>query len=366
MTKRSNPLRQLWRKLAKSNEPRPVVTVAQRFLQAFREHGVEPAQIPRLLPQIGLDDLQSSERLLAVLTPDVLSQAAKFLGIRLQWLEGVDDKIYADLYTYKEPAKLLQHLAAILPSHSEYLDFPLRVLTGAERLDWTNEDQQELAPVLVEKIARLGETDVCRYHVYRDGFDWGYPPARIQLKALARVVYTALHKPVPLYRVSPDVMEAVLEGRRIPREYLNGCRITNPSLEDYALSREESAVAKEVEELTEVLRYIDQERLLEIDRAWEVAISESRPAEPELSSPPTPKAAGKRETSKGDWEKIRAYARALWAEDPTIGIGEMVKRIQANKALKKPALGESAIRKRIRDLAPLAVKKAGRRPKKSP
>lgn len=51
-------------------------------------------------------------------------------------------------------------------------------------------------------------------------------------------------------------MRDVLEGKLIPQLQLDGCLITNPSLEDFALSKEESLVAKEVEELPAVLDYI--------------------------------------------------------------------------------------------------------------
>ena len=89
--------------LAGKSKSKPVTIVGQRFRQAFHDHGVEAAQIPRLLPQVKLDDLKSDETLLAVLTPEVLDQAAHLFGIRTEWLEGVDDNIYEYLHCYKQP-----------------------------------------------------------------------------------------------------------------------------------------------------------------------------------------------------------------------------------------------------------------------
>src|SRR3569833_3260904 len=68
--------------------------VAHRFIKAFRDHNIKAAQIPRLVPQLKLDDLKSEESLLVALTPDLLDHTAQLFGIRIEWLEGVDDEIY--------------------------------------------------------------------------------------------------------------------------------------------------------------------------------------------------------------------------------------------------------------------------------
>jgi hypothetical protein len=57
---------ELWKRLAGKMTAASVNSVAQRFLQIFHNHVVQPAQIPRLLPQIKLDDLKSEEALLSV------------------------------------------------------------------------------------------------------------------------------------------------------------------------------------------------------------------------------------------------------------------------------------------------------------
>lgn len=368
---RFKPLRKILGGRSSAEASRPVVTVAERFLEVFRAHGVESSQIPRLLPQVTLADLQTPDRLLAVLNPATLDQAAGLFGIRVEWLEGRDDEIYPCLVTGKEPQILLRHLAAILPSHRDDLDFPLRVLTSAERLCWKRDELQELVPVLVEPIATLGESTVCRYHVYCDGFTWDHEPARVELKAIARIAYKALGKPIPLYLVTRQELEEVMERRRFPRDFVERPRLTNPSLEDYAESVEVSVVAKEWEELPEVLRYIDSHRLLDIELVWQAApealASAGSEAEPPAAPAPAPaKPAGKRDASNADWASIQNYARARWAEEPAIGIADMIERIQTNKKLRKPAMGESAIRKRIAEFAPPEARKAGRRPKKSP
>lgn len=42
----------IWQHFSGKAKPNPVNIVAQRFLQAFHDHGLQTSQIPRLLPQI--------------------------------------------------------------------------------------------------------------------------------------------------------------------------------------------------------------------------------------------------------------------------------------------------------------------------
>jgi hypothetical protein len=375
-----SPIRKLlgianwWRPTAKSDFD-SLSIVAQRFVQAFVDHGVEAAQIPRLLVQVTLDDLQSPSKLLAALTPEVLDKTAQLFGIRVQWLEGVDDEIYDYQAVYKHPATLLEHLGKVRATRAETLDSPLRVLTTHMHLERTDQRHQLLAPVLVERIAELGEQDICRYRVYRDGFDWSYPPTRIELKAIAHVIFTTLHTPIPLFVVSKKHMDDLLEGKMIPRRFLEGCQITNPSLEDYALPLDYSRVAKEVDELPEVYEYISKHRLLDIclDGINPLALEQEtsptdEPIRPVPIEAPKPSSKpGKRQASSDGWAETRAYTKGLWSEDPSISIADMVRRIKSTKAMKASPYTESAIRKRIADLAPVGIRgKPGRKPNKSP
>jgi len=232
--------------------------VCQRFLEVFRTHGIATSQIPRLIPKLKLADLQSVEKLIDVLEPELIDQVAKIFGVRVPWLEGVDDRIYDYLASCKEPNVILEHINTVLANGTSKWDQPIRILTTRKKLDRNSSEVQDLAPVVVEKIAELGEEPVFRYHVYLDGFPWDHPPARIELKALARIIYTKLGITAPLYEVSEPEMDALLEGRTIPGFLRNVCHHSTPSLEDYALAKTESVIAKEVEELEDVLRYINK------------------------------------------------------------------------------------------------------------
>ena len=87
--------------------PTNVEIVPQRFRQLLREHGVIDSQIPRIFPEVTLDDLKSNETLLKVLTPVFLDKVATRFAVRLEWLEGVDEYIYDIESCFKRPELFL-------------------------------------------------------------------------------------------------------------------------------------------------------------------------------------------------------------------------------------------------------------------
>jgi len=253
----------LLRKLAGGPKPDPVAVVAKRFVELFAAHGVAVTQIQHFLPQLTLDKVQKPEMLLGALTPDVLEQAAQLFKIRRTWLEGVDNQIYDCAFCYQVPKAFFEELATVPITH-EYV--PVRGLFCTETLDCRNPTSQPIALVLIEKIRELGDTEIFRYRVFHDDWDWNYPKSRIQLKAMVRVMEQLHLGPVPLDLVKPAIVEQVQEGKMIPRPYLLRAPTSDPSLEDYACTEQEHAQAKECDELPYVQKYIEKENLLEIAR----------------------------------------------------------------------------------------------------
>lgn len=368
-----NNINKLFQSFAGKSKPTPVNIVAQRFLQAFHDHDIQPAQIPRLLPSIKLDDLKSDESLLAALTPRVLDQAAQLLGIRTAWLEGVDSYIYEPLTCYKQPETFFENLALLKRDENDFDDFYVQTLVTTKQLDMNDSSQQLLVVIVAEKIAELGDQRVYRYHVYGDGWDWGYWPTRIQLKAMARLLYRKFGKTMPLYTTKLADIENIRGSKQIPRSCLGGCLISTPSLEDFALSPDESVIAKEIDELPEVLKYIEEHNLENL--ILESPRHPASPCEPVSAPEISPESAvaqapkaGKRANNTHElWEPVKTIVRAWWArEGDTLHIAEAIKRIKNMPHLKAAALSDSAIRKHIADLAPENVRgKSGRKPNKS-
>lgn len=251
-----------WQGFSRKSKSNPVNIVAQRFLQAYLDHGVQPSQIPRLIPEVKLDDLKSEESLLAALTPEILDRTANLFSIRSAWLEGVGDEIYEFRSCYKRPEVFFQ-LFSVLRDRAKFdtLSFPLRVFSTTKNLNCNDAHEQLLVSVLVEQFDELDDEPICRYYVFNDGWDWSHRPSRIQLKATARMIFKELHSPVPLYVVSPTVLQKISDGKLVPRNLLDRPLLTTPSIEDFALSPEESGIAEEVEELPRVLKYIEEHKL---------------------------------------------------------------------------------------------------------
>ncbi|RFC40412.1 MAG: hypothetical protein DID89_2727546964 [Candidatus Nitrotoga sp. CP45] len=359
----------LWKNFTGKSKKNPVNIVTERFLQAFKDHGVKPSQIPRLMPQIKLDHLQSEATLLAALTPELLDQTAKLFGISIKWLEGASEKIYEYQSCYKQPEIFFKLFCAI--QGGKWIDdigIPFRVLVSSKKLDGSSETYQPLVPVLVEKIAHLGDEPIYRYIVFNDGFDWSHTPARIQLKAMARIAYLHGGTVPPLLMVKPEILERILERKMIPHNYLQGGLVSDPSLEDFAMSAD-CPISKELAELPDVLKYIEEHNLNELfskkSQQYREPITETQ-ALPEVSPAITkPAQAGKRaQNSKDIWMPVRNTVQSWWAEEgDLLHIAQAIRRIKNMPHLKAAALSDSAIRKHIADLAPLNVRgKSGRKP----
>lgn len=244
-------LKALFKRLGfgKKPTPDPIELVAQRFLQIFLDHGVPVTQIPRLI------SLRRADELVKVLTPSVLDATAELFGVQHAWMEGATDEIY--------PARHVSHnfpgfLSSLPAERSASFNAPLRALCSSP-LDRAARRAQPVALVIVEEAAMLGDGFVPRFSVFNDVWDWSYQPARIQLKAMVRAGFQKFG-PVPLYRIPEERLELIFSGEAVPHDVLAGTTITDPSLEDYVLSPTASAVAKEAEELDEVLRYLEEYR----------------------------------------------------------------------------------------------------------
>lgn len=252
-------LRALFKSLGfgKKPAPDPVELVAQRFLQAFLDHGVAVTRIPRLVDGVTLESLRGIDELIKVLTPSVLEATAALFGIQRAWLEGTANTIYPRRHVYQD----LPAFLSLLPSgESASIRAPLRALCSSP-LDYAADRHQPLALVILEQVAMLDDDVVPRFTVINDVWDWSYRPARLQAKAMARIGFEKFGL-VPLYCVSEERLESILNGEAVPHEVVAGTTVTDPSLEDYLLPPAASAVAKEVEELAEVLCYLEEHQPL--------------------------------------------------------------------------------------------------------
>jgi len=97
------PVRSLTRFMTAGKAAQGPALVAKRFIQLFDDHGVLLTQIPHFLPQVGLDALSSTEKLLPALTSPILDRTAKLFGVQREWLDGVSENIYRCRHCHKTP-----------------------------------------------------------------------------------------------------------------------------------------------------------------------------------------------------------------------------------------------------------------------
>lgn len=345
----------------------PVNLIAGRFVRVFENHRVPASQISRLLPQIHFSDLKSEDALLLKLNGEVLERAAQLFGIRRQWLEGIDDQIYEAHCCYKCPNEFFSDLASFCHRKDTGLYLPVRAFTTRNHLDYTNREKQPLALILVEQFTILDDKPIFRYHIFNDEWDWSYVPARIQVKAMTRLVSTVLRVPVPLYVIKPNEMEALYNRTIIPHQLIENRWTSDPSLEDYAITN--SYVGKERDELPVVMEYIEEyqlENLIAIDSGKCVeVIQESGDPSIQAAKPINTSESSKRAKNQRDvWIPARDFVEKMWREDASLSIAEVIRQIKANPDLKASVLGKSVIRKRIVDLAPENIRgKSGRKRK---
>lgn len=237
-------------------EPITPQLVSKLFRQVCVDHGIEVTQIPRVFNNITLDDLKSDEALLIKLTPSFIEEVAKFFNVRRQWLEGIGHDIYDHRSFYKRPELFFEQLNQV--KYDEW-DFPFRIVTPESNFDLHGDNRQPFTVIFAEKIAQLDEDDIYRY--YLDcGWSWSHNPCRIEIKSLAKLYWQQARHPIPIHQLPIDIYYQIENNEVIPHHYI-GAFITNPSLEDYVMSPEESGVSKEVEELPIVDRYIKENKL---------------------------------------------------------------------------------------------------------
>ena len=135
-----------------------------------------------------------------------------------------------------------------------------RSIATDKLLDSKSGRSQRIELVMVERVAWFGDELIERYAPLCDGRDWAYEDHRLELKAIVR----AYGSPVPLYQCSPAEMEGLYHGSVVPRSLMRGSLLSQPSLEDFCMSRHENWHAKELDEL---------DRVIELARELRVEVS---------------------------------------------------------------------------------------------
>lgn len=246
-------LRALLGGFGRSNNSDYTGIVTDRFLQIFNGHGVATTEIPRLIPEVTLDKLESRESLLSVLSNELIDKVCDLFLVNRSWLEGNSDRIYDRQHCYKQPEVFFEELSKL-----DLEDFipPVIAFTSKSSLNYRKGRGQPVQLVFQEKCAQIGSKDIYRYVVWSDAWDWGYPKTRVQIKALVRLTDMKLQTTVPIYRVDSRELKKLERGKVFPYQVFLDSKRLPFSLEDFTESIEEHGEAKEQEELPAVMKYI--------------------------------------------------------------------------------------------------------------
>lgn len=361
---------------------KPEPLVARRLLEVAVAHGLQPQGIPRLFPAIGYAHVDDPHQLIHAITPAVIDSAAALFGVRREFLEGLDDMAYFPFGSGRVPAResmslVVDAVALAVSAWSELPPLargPLAVLTDGATPDRLSGRVQRLVPITIEPSGTELDGPVYRCQVFGGYMDWRNDDQRLGLKAVAWLVWHRLRKIVPIYRVSESELDDIMSGMAVPSVVFQRSILTNPSLEDYVMTPTSSGVAKETEELPEILAFLESSGLA---AHWDAAFAPKPPEtdaaagsadtdpEPNETPPPAKPRGGKREASDEVKNDLRAAACGIWAAQPTATIIAVVRQLKSIPNLKGSALSESAIHKAISSVAPAGASKPGRRPKKS-
>ncbi len=244
-----------WGRLFSRSKRDPVLGASERFLKLFKEHGVPAAQIPRIMPEVGLDKLQSPQSLLPALTPELIEKAAQIFQVRREWLEGSTTVMYDHLWCYKRPELFFEEFKAL---KTDGLMWPVYALCADPKFDLKRWRDQPIVLVLHNKIADLGEREICSYRIFGEGMNWSYWKCRYQIMIMVRLLHQFNQATVPLICVSRNDLRAVEAGYCVPRTVFGkGKRLTETWLEDFSLFPHESAKAKRSDELQCALEYFE-------------------------------------------------------------------------------------------------------------
>lgn len=361
---------------------KPEPLIARRLIEVAIAHGLQPQEIPRLFPAIGYGHIDDLHQLVHAITPAVIDSAAALFGVRREFLEGRDDMAYFPFGTGRAAASesmslVVAAVALAVSAWSEpspLLRGPLAILTDDENPDRLSGRKQRLVPIVIEPSGTELDSPVYRCQVFGGYMDWRNDDQRLGLKAVAWLIWHRLRKIVPIYRVSESELDDVMSGMSVPSVVFQRSILTNPSLEDYVMKPTSNSVARESEEIPDILAFIESGGLA---ARWDAAFAPkppgtdagARPADIDPKSSETPPSAkprgGKRDASdeiKNGW---RAVARGIWASQPTATIAAVVRQLKSMPDLKGSAMSESAIHKAISSVAPEGANKPGRRPKDS-
>jgi hypothetical protein len=246
-----------------------VATLINRVRQVFSEQGLTPGHLTRFFNlmkapfDFRLDHYRTDAALLAWLDDAKLDWIAQVFGIRREWLDGEDEQVHERWFFDKNPRQFWEVARPKGPTGESVMPeaFFLRWGTGGE---WA-EGQSAVFVVLAIPLCQMSaELTIYRYVSDFTPYPWDYPRSHIQLRAWARLLYGPGGYIIQGREMTRKTGEKLESNAQFLRNLINDgglIRRLDWHPDDFALSVEESAVAKEVGTLPQVLAFLSSHGL---------------------------------------------------------------------------------------------------------
>lgn len=156
-------------------------TVASRFIRLFESYGVHRNQIPRFFSHgLTVKDVQDDVSLLSKLDEEILNDACKLFGVRREWLDGAETRVYDGHDFYKWPERVAGFLKSLKDNNPDgQLDGVIVAPT---------EGGDDALIVLSEVVGFVGEKEIYRYHLCNN-WCFDYWKSRAYLTAFVAIAW---------------------------------------------------------------------------------------------------------------------------------------------------------------------------------
>lgn len=232
-------------------------TVVKKIINIFESHDVHLNEIPRVVPLkfgITLSVINDSSKFLEKITPEFIDWVSGFFGVRREYIEKDENRIYITIDYYKNERRFLDLIKSLVKDNKE---FEIYAFKNVKDLDRQVSDKYSQFVNLAIRVKIFDEDGLVIYKTIPTStlWYWGYAKCRYQLKSIIRVLNNNVNVYFKGYNLGSDFIEALSQGKMFYKELVIPCTI-NWHPDDYSFRSSESAVAKEVDEIEEVVQYM--------------------------------------------------------------------------------------------------------------
>jgi len=237
----------------------PVVSLAKRLIDVYEGHGIHINEIPRVTPEqfgITLSTISDQSRFIDKITPEYIKWVSDTFNINRSWLETEVGSIYATKNYYKNEFELLRLLKDLKDEYGNELD--VYAFKNVSSLDSKQDIEQFVNLLISVPLFQIDGRVICKFIPTETMWEWGYQKSRYQLKGIIRVAYRTLKIDFNGYDVNKGEMRALAFGKVIPQSVLSKMFSYTWHPDDYTDSAQESACAKETDELDAIIEYVKE------------------------------------------------------------------------------------------------------------